>query len=161
MKKVFGIDIGGSGIKGAPVNLKKGEMTDSRYRIRTPKPPVPKKVAKVVAKIAQKFDWKGSIGCTFPGIIKHGMVHSAANLDDSWIGVNGQQWFEEVTDSPVRLINDADAAGLAEMTYGAGKKEDGVVILLTFGTGIGSAVLNSTAPKPNSTPPTAPANATN
>jgi polyphosphate glucokinase len=136
----FGIDIGGSGIKGAPVDVKKGELMAARYRLRTPQPSTPKAVGKTVAKVVKHFDWKGPIGCTFPAVVKKGVVHSAANVDRSWIGVNGRRLLQEKTGCPVLLINDADAAAIAEMEFGAGRNRQGVVFLLTFGTGIGTAL---------------------
>lgn len=135
---ILGIDIGGSGIKGALVNIEKGELTESRHRITTPNPSEPEAVTDVVAEICKHFEWNGPIGCTFPGIIKHGVVHSSANVDDRWQGVDGQRLIQRKTGDPVLLINDADAAGLAEMHFGAGRGRDGVVIMLTLGTGIGS-----------------------
>ncbi len=143
MKTILGIDIGGSGIKGALVNVKKGVLAADRYRIPTPQPSTPDAVGDTVAEIAKHFDWKGPIGCTFPAIIKKGVAHSAANVDKSWVGVNGSKLLGKKTGCPVLLINDADAAGIAEMRYGAGrllKKQEGVIFLLTIGTGIGSAV---------------------
>lgn len=137
---VLGIDIGGSGIKGAPVDTKKGALAADRYRIPTPQPSVPKAVAGVVAQIVEHFEWHGPVGCTFPAVIKNGVAFSAANVDNRWIGTNGQQLFEEKTGCPVLLLNDADAAGFAEMEYGAGRGRKGVVIMLTLGTGIGSAI---------------------
>lgn len=136
----LGIDIGGSGIKGALVDVKRGKLMTARYRLRTPQPSTPKAVGKTVAKIVKHFDWKGPIGCTFPAVVKKGIVYSAANVDSSWIGVNGTRLLEEKTGCPVVLINDADAAAIAEMKFGAGRKRQGVVFLLTFGTGIGTAV---------------------
>jgi len=138
--KVLGIDIGGTGIKGAPVDTEKGEMLAERQRIPTPHPSKPDAVADVVAEIATHFKWKGPIGCTFPAIVKGGTVYSAANVDKGWIGTNGQALFEEKTNCPVVVVNDGDAAGIAEMRFGAGKGQNGVVIMLTFGTGIGSAI---------------------
>ncbi len=138
--EVLGIDIGGSGIKGAPVNLETGELTTERERIRTPNPSTPEAVAEVVAEVVRHFDWQGPVGCTFPAVIKRGLVQSAANVDKSWIGINGETLLSEHTGGPVALVNDADAAGIAEMQFGIGKGEEGVVILLTFGTGIGSAI---------------------
>ncbi len=143
MKTILGIDIGGSGIKGALVNVKKGVLAADRYRIPTPQPSTPDAVGDTVAEIARHFDWKGPIGCTFPAIIKKGVAYSAANVDKSWVGVNGSKLLGKKTGCPVLLINDADAAGIAEMRYGAGrmlKKQEGVIFLLTIGTGIGSAV---------------------
>ncbi len=136
----LGIDIGGSGIKGAPVHVKRGELLAARYRLRTPQPATPKAVGKTVAKVVKHFDWQGPIGCTFPAVVKKGVVHSAANVDRSWMEVNGRRLLEEKTGCPVRLINDADAAAIAEMEFGAGRNRQGVVFLLTFGTGIGTAL---------------------
>ena len=138
--EILGVDIGGSGIKGAQVNIRKGVLSTERYRIPTPHPSTPEAVMDVVAQISQHFEWKGPIGCTFPAIIKNGVAHSAANVDNSWVGVNGQALLQEKTGCPALLLNDADAAGLAEMKFGAGKGRKGVVIMLTFGTGIGSAI---------------------
>ena len=138
--EILGIDIGGSGIKAAPVNLETGEFAAERHRIKTPQPSKPKAVAKVVGKLVKHFDYSGPIGCTFPAIVHHGVVKSAANVDDDWIGTDANALFSEVTGSPVKMLNDADAAGVAEMQIGAGKGRDGVVILLTLGTGIGTAI---------------------
>ena len=138
--EILGIDIGGSGIKGALVDVDKGVLISDRHRIPTPQPAIPDAVGDVVAEIVHHFAWSGPVGCTFPAIIKHGVMYSAANVDDAWIGTNGQKIFEEKTGCPIRILNDADAAGIAEMTFGAGKGHTGVVIMLTFGTGIGSAI---------------------
>lgn len=138
--EVLGIDIGGSGIKGALVDVLTGEMTTERHRIPTPSPAKPEAVAEVVAEIARHFDWEGPIGCTYPGVVRHGVVFSAANVDKSWIGTDAVTLFERATGSPTRVLNDADAAGVAEMLFGAGKHRQGVVIMLTFGTGIGTAI---------------------
>jgi polyphosphate glucokinase len=138
--KAFGIDIGGSGIKGATVDLTRGELATERHRIPTPKPSTPEAVAEVIRMLVSHFDWKGPIGCTFPGVVQHGVVGSAANVDRSWVDVNGAALFRRATGCPVTLLNDADAAGLAEMTFGAAKGEPGTVLVLTFGTGIGSAL---------------------
>lgn len=137
---ILGIDIGGTGIKGAPVDTEKGEMLAERQRIPTPNPSRPDAVADVVAEIAERFKWKGTIGCTFPAIVKGGVVYSAANVDKGWIGTNGQVLLEQKTSCPVTLVNDGDAAGIAEMQFGAGRGHMGVVVMLTFGTGIGSAI---------------------
>jgi len=138
--EILGIDIGGSGIKGAPVNVKEGLLAAQRYRIPTPQPSVPDAVGEVVAQITQHFKWKGPVGCTFPAVVKNGVAYSAANVDKTWIGTNGQKLLKKKTGCPVLLLNDADAAGIAEMKYGAGKGRGGVVIILTLGTGIGSAI---------------------
>ncbi|MCB9077658.1 MAG: ROK family protein [Anaerolineaceae bacterium] len=138
--QLLGIDIGGSGIKGALVDIEKGELATKRHRIPTPQPATPEAVSDTVAEITQHFDWTGPIGCTFPAIIKGGVAHSAANVDNSWIGVNAEQLIAEKTGCPTLLLNDADAAGIAEMEFGAGRGQQGTVIMLTFGTGIGSAI---------------------
>ena len=139
-EQILGIDIGGSGIKGAPVDTVAGELTVERQRIPTPQPATPEAVAEVVGKLARRFDWRGPIGCTFPAVVKSGVVCSAANVDKTWIGTDGKRLFEGATAGVVTLLNDADAAGIAEMTFGAGRGKRGVVMMLTFGTGIGSAI---------------------
>ena len=136
----MGIDIGGSGIKGALVDIEKGVLTTDRYRVSTPQPSKPKAVAKAVAEIVDHFEWNGPIGCTFPAIIKKGVAYSAANVDDEWIGTDAARIIQRYTGDPVLIINDADAAGIAEMHFGAGRGHKGVVIMLTLGTGIGSAI---------------------
>ena len=138
--EILGVDIGGSGIKGAPVDVTKGILVAERYRIPTPQPSKPEAVAEVMAQIIKHFKWKGPIGCTFPAVIKDGVTYTAANVDKSWIGTNGQKLLQKRTGCPVLLLNDADAAGIAEMQFGAGKGHKGVIIVLTFGTGIGSAI---------------------
>ena len=141
--EIFGVDIGGSGIKGAPVDIRKGVLVEKRHRIPTPQPSTPEAVTDVVTEIAQHFNWQGPIGCTFPAVIKKGVAYSAANVDESWIGTNGENLIKKKCGCRVLLINDADAAGIAEMEFGAGKGHTGVVIVLTFGTGIGSAVFTN------------------
>jgi polyphosphate glucokinase len=138
--EILGIDIGGSGIKGAPVNIETGELLTSRYRIKTPQPSKPKAVAKVVSKIAQHFDWEGPIGAGFPAVIQHGVARTAANIHKGWINTDAKALFSEATGCPVTVVNDADAAGIAEMTFGAGKDQNGVVLLVTIGTGLGTSV---------------------
>lgn len=138
--EVLGIDIGGSGIKGAPVDVRTGTLTTDRHRIPTPDLSTPDNVADVVGELARHFEWQGPIGCTFPAIVRHGIVYTAANVHKSWIGTDAVTLFERATTCPVRVLNDADAAGVAEMVLGAGKHQRGVVIMLTFGTGIGSAI---------------------
>lgn len=132
---VLGIDIGGSGIKGAPVDIKAGKLAQERLRIPTPQPSKPDAVADVVAQIVKHFEWSGRIGITFPGVVVDGVVRTAANVDESWIGVDAADLFHGAS-----VINDADAAGLAEVAFGEGHGRRGTVILLTFGTGIGSAL---------------------
>lgn len=139
--QILGIDIGGSGIKGRLVDAETGVLISDRHRIDTPQPSNPTNVAKVVTEIVRHFDYRGPVGVTFPAIVQHGVTLSAANVDKSWIGAHAQKIFEETTGLPVHVLNDADAAGVAEMTFGAGREmQQGVVILLTFGTGIGSAI---------------------
>jgi len=140
MSTHFGIDIGGSGIKGAPVDTSSGTLVADRLRIETPQPATPDAVAAVVARIVQSFDWSGPIGATFPAIVQHGIIRSAANVDQSWVGADADRIFTDATGSAVTVLNDADAAGLAEVAFGAGRGVAGVVLLLTFGTGIGSAL---------------------
>lgn len=138
---VLGIDFGGSGIKGALVDENSGEMTTERFRLDTPEGAKPEDVAQVVREIAEHFEWKGRIGVGLPGVVLHGVVHTAANIDPSWIGTNSEQLFSKVTGCPSYVVNDADAAGVAEMKYGVGKHTPkGVVMFLTLGTGIGSAL---------------------
>lgn len=138
--QILGIDIGGSGIKGALVDAETGEMISERFRLVTPEGARPADVAEVVGQVVQHFDWQGPVGCTFPAIIRNGVAHSAANVDDSWIGTDAQALFKETTGCPVTVINDADAAGIAEIVFGAGKDQSGVIIMLTLGTGIGTAL---------------------
>jgi polyphosphate glucokinase len=147
--EILGIDIGGSGIKGAPVDVTKGVLVADRYRIPTPQPSTPGAVADTVADIARNFQWTGPIGCTFPAVIKNGIVYSAANVDKSWIGFDGKDLLEKATGSPVLLINDADAAGIAEMQFGAGRDRKGMIFVLTLGTGIGSAIFVDEVLVPN------------
>lgn len=139
--KVLGIDIGGTGIKGAVVDTKKGHLVTDRLRLPTPQPATPDAVAATVAAIAGHFEWTGAIGCTFPGVVKGGTIHTAANVDHAWLGVDASQVFGKATGLPVTVLNDADAAGLAETAHGAARKCDGAVMVLTLGTGIGSALL--------------------
>ncbi|MBI3172828.1 MAG: ROK family protein [Chloroflexi bacterium] len=147
--EVLGIDVGGSGIKGAPVDIKTGRLLAERYRIKTPKSAEPRPVAEVVDKIARSFNWKGPIGIGFPAPIKSGVAMMAANISPEWVGVNADELFTKVTGCDCTLVNDADAAGLAEMSFGAGRGQAGTVILLTLGTGIGSAIFHSGHLLPN------------
>jgi len=136
----LGIDIGGSGIKGAVVDTETGQLLAERIRIKTPKNAEPQPVAEVVAQIAQAFDWKDSIGIGFPAPIKAGVAMMAANISEKWVGVNAEQLFSNATGCACKVGNDADVAGLAEMTFGAGKGHTGTVIMITLGTGIGTAI---------------------
>ncbi|WP_225098634.1 polyphosphate--glucose phosphotransferase [Streptomyces sp. CoH27] len=140
--QIFGVDIGGSGIKGAPVDLDKGDLAQERCKVLTPHPATPDSVADGVKQVVDHFGWTGPVGLTFPGVITGGaMVRTAANVDKSWIDTDAGALFGgRLGGLPVTVVNDADAAGVAEMRFGAGRDRTGTVILLTFGTGIGSAV---------------------
>jgi polyphosphate glucokinase len=138
--EVLGIDVGGSGIKGAPVDADTGLLLAERYRVSTPEPSTPDAVGDAVKEIVDYFEWSGPLGCAFPAVIKKGVAYSAANVDKAWIGANGERLLRRKTKRPVVMLNDADAAGIAEMTFGAGRGKPGVVIVLTFGTGVGSAL---------------------
>ncbi len=138
---VLGIDFGWSGIKGAVVDEKTGEMLGERFRLDTPVGALPQDVAVTVGEIAKHFNYQGPIGVGFPSVILHGVVYTAANIDQSWIGVNAEALFSQVTGCPCYVVNDADAAGVAEMSYGVGAENPkGIVLFLTLGTGIGSAL---------------------
>jgi polyphosphate glucokinase len=137
----FGVDIGGSGIKGALVRTDTGALVTQRVRIATPNPSTPEAVAAVVEQLVEGAGWHSTVGATFPAVIQHGIARSAANVDKSWIGTDVDAVFTKATGRPVAVLNDADAAGVAEARFGAAKGVAGVVILLTFGTGIGSALL--------------------
>lgn len=136
---ILGIDIGGSGIKGAPVNTETGELAGERVRIDTPQPSTPENCAEVVRELVQHFDYQGPLGITFPAVVRHGVTLTAANVDKSWIGYDAESLMNRVTGHPVVMLNDGDAAGVAEAAFGAGKGEPGTVAVFTFGTGIGSA----------------------
>ncbi len=147
--EILGIDIGGSALKGAPVDLEQGTLTTERVRIEMPKQSTPEAVGDCVAELVGRFNWQGAIGCTFPSVVKKGITLSAANVDQGWIGFKAEKMLKKKTKCPVLLINDADAAGIAEMEFGAGKGQNGVVIMLTFGTGIGSAIFINGVLVPN------------
>jgi polyphosphate glucokinase len=138
--RVLGIDVGGTGIKGAPVDTETGELLAERFRLLTPHPADPKAVAETVAQIVKHFDYQGPVGCGFPAAVQHGVVKTAANIDKSWIGDNARARFEEATGCTFTVANDADVAGLAEMRLGAGKGVMGTVLVVTLGTGIGTAL---------------------
>ena len=148
-KKILGIDIGGSGIKGCPVNTSDGLMLEPRYRIPTPSPAVPENIAETIEMIVKHFRWKGPVGCGFPGVLQNGIARTAANLEDDWIGKDINNLFSKTTGLPVTVVNDADAAGLAEMKFGAGRGHRGVVLLLTVGTGIGFVLFTGRRLVPN------------
>ena len=147
--QVLGIDIGGSGIKGAPVDPEQGKLLAERVKLETPHPAVPDTVAKVVAQLVEAFSWTGPACITFPGVVVNGVTHTAANLDPAWVGLDTRALFSEATGLSPALINDADAAGLAEMRFGAGAGQQGTVLVLTFGTGIGSALFRAGILVPN------------
>ena len=137
---VLGIDIGGSGIKAAPVDVTAGTLSAERVKVATPRPARPQPIADAVAALVAGFGWTGPAGITFPGVVVSGVAHSAANLDPAWLGLDAAALFGGETGLPVTVLNDADAAGLAEMRFGAGAGQQGTVVMLTFGTGIGSAL---------------------
>ncbi len=149
MAHVLGIDIGGTGIKAAPVDTETGQLTAERKKIQTPHPATPDAVIDVAARLVQDFSWTGPVGMTFPGVVVAGVVHTAANVDHGWIGVDAAKTFEAATRLTATVLNDADAAGAAEMRFGAGKGASGTVLLLTFGTGIGSALFTDGVLVPN------------
>jgi polyphosphate glucokinase len=140
--KILGIDIGGSALKGAVVDPKNGKLLEERFRIETPGRVSPKEMAEIVEEIRLHFHYRGKIGIGFPGVIQNDVAQTAANLDKRFIGQDLGQLFGGSTGCPVHILNDADAAGLAEMRFGAGRGHEGVVLLLTLGTGVGSAVFN-------------------
>jgi polyphosphate glucokinase len=140
MTTVLGIDIGGTGIKGAPVDTRSGQLLADRHRILTPHPATPDAVTDVVAELAKFFEWTGPTGATFPAVVKNGVARTAANVDPSWIGTDAAARFSTAIGGEVTVVNDADAAGVAEITFGAGKGRRGLVIMITLGTGIGSAL---------------------
>ncbi|MGW1515503.1 polyphosphate--glucose phosphotransferase [Streptomyces sp. NPDC002287] len=148
--QIFGVDIGGTGIKGAPVDLERGEPAQERHKVLTPHPATPEGVAGGVVEVVKHFDWDGPIGVTFPGVVTHGVTRTAANVDKAWIGLDAAALLSDrLGGRPVTVLNDADAAGVAEMTYGAGRGVPGTVLLLTLGTGIGSALFRDGRLVPN------------
>ncbi len=147
--EILGIDVGGSGIKGAPVNIDTGEMLTERHRIKTPHPATPEVVADVIRQIAEHFNWSGKIGVGFPAVVQNGVVKTAANIDDSWIGTDAAGMISETTKCNTCILNDADAAGTAEMKFGAGKGNKGTVLLITIGTGLGTVIFTRGKLLPN------------
>ncbi len=146
----FGIDVGGSGVKGGIVDLDTGQLIGDRFKLPTPQPSTPDAVAATIAEVVEHFDWTGPLGVTYPGVITHGVVRTAANVDKTWIGTDVNDVYSRALGGrSVTVLNDADAAGLAEQRFGAGKDVDGVIALLTFGTGIGSAVIHHGLLLPN------------
>ena len=147
--QILGVDIGGSGIKGAIVDTETGEFVTERHRIATPKPATPKAVADVLAQLVNHFNWNGPMGCGFPASIKHGVAQTAANLSSSFIGTNIDKLFSKTTKCPCYNLNDADAAGIAEMHFGKGAGQSGVVLLITIGTGLGTVLFTDGVLLPN------------
>jgi polyphosphate glucokinase len=146
---ILGIDIGGSGIKGNLVDPASGALVAERFKLDTPQPSMPEAVASVVAQVIEHFEYAGPVGCTFPAIVKGGVTLSAANVDKAWIGCHAAELFSKTTGHRIVVVNDADAAGIAEMAVGAGRDRAGVTLLLTFGTGIGSAMFHDGILIPN------------
>lgn len=148
---ILGLDIGGTGIKGAVVDVEKGELVTPRERLLTPNPSTPELVARTVNELVRQMKWEGPIGAGFPSVVRHGVVQTAANIDQSWIGTAVDDLFTRETGRPVFVTNDADAAGIAEVYFGAGMEfqSEGVVIMLTLGTGIGSAIFTNGVLLPN------------
>jgi polyphosphate glucokinase len=146
---VLGIDIGGTGIKAAPVDVAAGRLLAARLKLPTPHPADPDAMAAVIGELVAHFSWDGPTGITFPGVVTSGTVRTAPNLDQAWIGVDARQFLGQAVGGDVTVLNDADAAGIAEMRFGAGKDQDGTVLLLTFGTGIGSALFYDGVLVPN------------
>lgn len=149
-RRGFGIDVGGSGVKGGIVDLATGQLIGERFKLPTPQPATPDAVAQTVAAVVREFGWTGELGVTYPGVVTDGIVRTAANVDKGWIGVNARDVImSHLGGQQVTVLNDADAAGLAEERFGAGRDNTGVIVLLTFGTGIGSAVIHNGALLPN------------
>jgi polyphosphate glucokinase len=149
-RKGFGVDVGGSGIKGGLVDLDTGLLIGERFKLPTPQPATPDAVSDTIAAVVREFGWTGSLGVTYPGVVTNGIVQTAANVDKGWIGTNADDVISaKLNGQQVTVLNDADAAGLAEEKFGAGKDNTGLVVLLTFGTGIGSAVIHNGILLPN------------
>ncbi|MGR8932259.1 MAG: polyphosphate--glucose phosphotransferase [Gammaproteobacteria bacterium] len=147
--QILGVDIGGSGIKGAIVDTASGELVSERHRIETPQPATPEAVAAVLSLLVGHFNWSGPVGCGFPAAIQHGIVRTASNIDASFIGTDIDRLFSEVTKCPCFNLNDADAAGLAEIQFGEGAGHTGVVLLITIGTGLGTVLFTDGKLIPN------------
>ena len=148
-KTFLGIDIGGSGIKGALVDVRSGELVTDRYRIPTPHPATPEAVAEVIRQICEHFKWKKAMGCGYPGVVQNGIAKTAANIDKAWINTDIEALIKKTTGCPAIVLNDADAAAIGEMKYGAGKKNKGLIITITVGTGIGVAMFTRKKLVPN------------
>ena len=148
--EILGIDIGGTGIKGALVNTTTGELTSPRHRIPTPQPATPEAVAKTISDLVNHFNWKGLVGCGFPTPLQHGKCLSGGNLHPDWKNTQVDELFKEATGNEYSIVNDADAAGLAEISFGAGRNKMGTVVMVTLGTGIGSGIFLDGKLLPNS-----------
>lgn len=146
---MLGIDIGGTGIKGAIVNVESGTLVTDRHKIATPQPATPESVIATVKELVDRLEWKGKIGCGFPAAVKHEIVKTASNIDDSWIGVNAATEIEKVTGCKAHVINDVDAAGQGEVAFGAGKDMIGTIMMVALGTGIGTAIFSEGQLLPN------------
>lgn len=150
MDKILGIDVGATGIKGNIVDVKKGIVLEERYKLKTPPKSTPANVLGVMNEIVTHFKWKGKpVGVGFPAIVQKGKTLSAPNVDNSWLGFSARKFLEKGTSCPLNMINDADAAGIAEVKFGMGKDKEGTVVLLTLGTGVGSAVFRDGKLLPN------------
>ena len=148
--QILGIDIGGTGIKSAIVETTTGELITERKRVATPRPATPDAIGKTLKEVVEQHEWSGPIGIGFPAAIQHGIARTAANIDKSFIGLPIADYFTQQTGRPTHVVNDADAAGLAEMRFGAGKSEQGVVLIITIGTGLGTALFTNGQLLPNS-----------
>jgi polyphosphate glucokinase len=146
---VMGVDIGGTGIKGAPVDVEAGELAGERFRVLTPRPATPKSVSGVVAEVVEHFDWNGPVGAAFPAVVKNGVTMTAANVNRRWVGTDAEKVLTERLGMPTIVLNDADAAGLAEVRFGAGRDRKGTVVLITLGTGIGCGMFHDGELIPN------------
>jgi polyphosphate glucokinase len=146
---LMGVDIGGTGIKGAPVDLNEGKLAGERFRVLTPNPSTPKAVSHVVAQVVDHFGWDGPVGVSFPAVLKQGVALTAANVSRQWVGTDAEALLGERLDTPTTIINDADAAGLAEIRFGAGRDRKGTVVMITLGTGIGCGMFHDGVLVPN------------
>lgn len=147
--QALGIDIGGSGIKGALVETHSGKLIGERYRLDTPDPATPELILPLLQSIIEEFQHQGPIGCGFPGVIRHNIIYTAANLNEAWIGIDLSKLLKKATGCPTYILNDADAAGLAEITWGAGKNKPGTMLMVTVGTGLGTALFKDGVLYPN------------
>jgi polyphosphate glucokinase len=146
---ILGIDIGGSAIKAAPVDTNTGSLAGERFRVSTPQPATPLNIARSLGDIMRHFNWSGAVGCGLPAAIPRGIVRTAANIDKSWIDIRASEYLEHSTGNPISVLNDADAAGLAEMRFGQGVDRAGTVIIVTVGTGLGTALFRDGTLVPN------------